>query len=232
MGRCKTFDVSADGYGRGEGFAAVVLRRSSQRADSSASHSMAIIRGSAVNQGGRSSGLTAPNGPAQTALISAALASGALQPANIAVLSVHGTGTALGDPIELGAVSEAVPAAAAARPLSLVSNKACYGHTEGTAGLTGLLLAASTLRHAALAPIMHLREVNPHVAATLNSRAGKAKDAGMLLPREAAPVPLHTRAAVQLAGSSSFGMSGVNAHMLVAIDADLQITQVSGWCGR
>src|SRR4051812_26642398 len=90
VGRCKTFDSSADGYGRGEGFATAVLAPLTSLL---ASRPMALIRGSAVNQDGRSSGLTAPNGPAQTALVRKALAGGGLQGADVGFVAVHGTGT-------------------------------------------------------------------------------------------------------------------------------------------
>jgi len=99
VGRCKTFDATADGYGRGEGFAAVVLTQHTSSGGSLAAGLLAVVKGSAVNTAGRSSGLTAPSGPAQQKLMVAALAAGRLSAASVASLSVHGTGTALGDPI-------------------------------------------------------------------------------------------------------------------------------------
>lgn len=101
VGRCKTFDASADGYGRGEGFAAIVLTQHRGGSDSGGSGAalLAVVHGSAVNTAGRSSGLTAPNGPAQHKLLAAALAAGRAGPADVAYLAVHGTGTPLGDPI-------------------------------------------------------------------------------------------------------------------------------------
>ena len=93
VGRCKTFDSSGDGYGRGEGFAALVMRRAALVGGlPSNGTSYAVVRGSTINQGGRSSGLTAPNGPAQTALVKAALASGALPASQLGLVSIHGTG--------------------------------------------------------------------------------------------------------------------------------------------
>lgn len=97
-GRCKTFDATADGYGRGEGCAAVVLTHHTT-SGSPAAGLLAVVKGSAVNTAGRSSGLTAPSGPAQQKLLVAALAAGNLRAADVASVSVHGTGTALGDPI-------------------------------------------------------------------------------------------------------------------------------------
>ena len=95
------------------------------------------MRGSAINQDGRSSSLTAPNGPSQTALIKACLAASHLQPQQLALVSVHGTGTQLGDPIEVGAIGQAVAQGRASglHRVALVSNKSCFGHTEGAAGL-------------------------------------------------------------------------------------------------
>lgn len=182
VGRCKTFDSTADGYGRGEGFAVAVL---SHATSAIAPHTepvtapaatstgpYAIICAGAVNQDGRSSGLTAPNGPSQTALVQQALVSGQLQASNVGTVSVHGTGTPLGDPIEVGALGQGLRIEGSpvrdihqGRPLELVSNKSCFGHTEGAAGLTGLLLAVGSLQDASRPPIMHLSNPNPHVGA-------------------------------------------------------------------
>jgi acyl transferase domain-containing protein len=128
-------------------------------------------------------------------------------------------GTPLGDPIEVGALRHALAAplraGAAPQPAALLSNKSCFGHTEGAAGLTGLLLAAMAAAHAA-PPVRHLRVVNPYVEAALGdwrARGGRAP----ALPRQAAPRgwALGGRAG-RWAATSSFGMSGVNAHALVA----------------
>ena len=103
-GRCKTFDASADGYVRGEGCGVVVLKTLSA-AQADGNRILAVIRGSAVNQDGRSGGLTAPNGPAQEAVIRAALAAAGVDPHEVSYLEAHGTGTSLGDPIEVRAAS-------------------------------------------------------------------------------------------------------------------------------
>ncbi len=135
----------------------------------------AIICAGAVNQDGRSSGLTAPNGPSQTALVQEALVSGQLYASAVGTISVHGTGTPLGDPIEVGALGQGLKVGGyplphevgTHQPLELVSNKSCFGHTEGAAGLTGLLLAVGCLQDCSRPPIMHLRGMNPHVGAAL-----------------------------------------------------------------
>jgi acyl transferase domain-containing protein len=225
VGRCKSFDASGDGYGRGEGFVAVVM----QRHAGSPAGICGIVLGSAVNQAGRSSGLTAPNGPSQSALIKTALAAAGLSSTAVRFLSVHGTGTALGDPIEIGALAQALPGSGSGRPggqpaapVTLASNKSCYGHTEGAAGLTGLLLAASMASQQAAPAIMHLRSMNPYVQTALSDWAARGGGRALHLPRQyaagAAPSALPGAA-----GTSSFGMSGVNAHMLVEAAPDSQI---------
>ena len=218
MGRCKSFDSSGDGYGRGEGFVAVVMQR---HGGASSAGICGVVLGSAVNQAGRSSGLTAPNGPSQSALIKTALVAAGLSSGAVRFLSVHGTGTALGDPIEVGALAQALPGSNGSgrpggqpAPLSLASNKSCYGHTEGAAGLTGLLLAASMASQQAAPAIMHLRSMNPYVQAALSDWAARGGGRALHLPRQYAA---GAGPSVQpgAAGTSSFGMSGVNAHMLV-----------------
>jgi 3-oxoacyl-(acyl-carrier-protein) synthase/acyl carrier protein len=212
VGRCKTFDASADGYGRGEGFAVAVMGLQGQGGGGGAG-ALALLRGTAVNQDGKSSSLTAPNGPAQTKLVLAALRHGGLAAEDLGFVALHGTGTPLGDPIEMGALGQALSGGPPGRqPLTLGSVKSCYGHTEGAAGVTGLLLAVQAAAHAAAPPVMHLRSVNPYVEAVL----GDWRKGGSL----AAAVPRQLQAGAAsvgaLAGTSSFGMSGVNAHALVS----------------
>ena len=122
----------------------------------------AIIAGSAINQDGRSSSLTAPNGPAQSRLLTSALTSGSLRPSAVQAVAVHGTGTPLGDPIEVGALGQALhrqlgSEESAEEPVALPSVKAYFGHTEGAAGLTGMLLAACSLGHTSHPAIMNFR---------------------------------------------------------------------------
>ena len=127
---CRSFDEAGDGYGRGEGFAVVVLRQ----AERSHKSIGPIICSSAVNQDGRSSGLTAPNGPSQSRLIQQALTGGGVPGSEVGLVAVHGTGTPLGDPIEVGALGHGFGVPGAEASLTLVSNKSCFGHTEGAAG--------------------------------------------------------------------------------------------------
>ena len=222
VGRCKSFDASGDGYGRGEGFIAAVMQHHQPGTSGTC---MALLLGSAVNQAGKRSGLTAPNGPSQTALLRSALDAGDQDPASLRFVSVHGTGTALGDPIEVGALAQALPGSTWAAPLTLVSNKSCFGHTEGTAGLMGLLLAASVAGQQAVPAILHLRNVNPYVESAVGDWVGNGRRV-VELPRQ-----LHGGLQPGLAGTSSFGMSGVNAHMLVdAQAAEAQASSMQARC--
>ncbi|BDA51455.1 probable oleandomycin polyketide synthase, modules 5 and 6 [Coccomyxa sp. Obi] len=204
-GRCKTFDTAADGYGRGEGFAVLCIGPSG---------SAAQPLGSAINQDGRSSSLTAPNGPSQNALISSAMSAADLAPADVAAIAVHGTGTPLGDPIEVGAIGGALAERMgdrAPRRLALVSVKSVYGHTEGAAGLTGVFAAMCALTQRAAAPVNGLRSMNPYVGSTLAD--WRAKGLTAVVPRQLTPGPdMQGR---QCIGTSSFGLSGVNCHTLL-----------------
>ncbi|MBN8898599.1 MAG: type I polyketide synthase, partial [Rhodospirillales bacterium] len=143
-GHCKAFDARADGFVRGEGCGMVVLKRLSDAA-ASGDRVLAVIRGSAVNQDGRSAGLTAPNGPAQEAVIRAALADGGLAPDAVDVIEAHGTGTALGDPIEMHALASVF--GGRERALLVGSVKTNIGHAEAAAGVAGLVKAVLMLRH-------------------------------------------------------------------------------------
>jgi acyl transferase domain-containing protein/SAM-dependent methyltransferase len=203
-GRCKTFDASADGYVRGEGCGIVVLKRLSH-AIADGNRVMAVIRGSAVNQDGHSGGLTVPNGPAQEAVIRRALASAKLDPADVDYVEAHGTGTSLGDPIEAHALAAVFgPERDAANPLVVGSLKTNVGHLESAAGVAGLIKAVLALQHETIPAHLHFREMNPHI------------DWGGM-PVE---IPTSTRewrrgARPRVAGVSSFGFSGTNAHVLV-----------------
>lgn len=210
VARCKTFDASADGYGRGEGFAVLILAPGAVPQGA-----LAVVHGTGINQDGRSSGLTAPNGPSQTNLVRDVMTSGALAPENLVYLALHGTGTPLGDPIEVNALGNAVrPARGTQRPpLALGSVKSCYGHTEGAAGLTGALLALHGLGHREDPAIMHLRNVNPYVASALAEWKKRGIDAAA--ERQLGALPAGRAAA--FAGTSSFGMGGTNAHLALSV---------------
>ena len=198
--RCRTFDASADGYVRGEGCGVVVLKRVAD-ALRDGDRILAVIRGSALNQDGRSSGLTAPSGPAQEAVIRAALADAGLQPDDIGYLEAHGTGTTLGDPIELQAIGAVF--GGRERPLLVGSAKTNFGHLEAAAGIVGLIKAIVALLHREVPPHLHFEVPSPQI------------------PWDRLPVAIPTRRTpfepgrARRAGVSSFGFSGTNAHVIV-----------------
>ncbi|HEY2510263.1 MAG TPA: type I polyketide synthase, partial [Polyangiaceae bacterium] len=204
-GRCKTFDAAADGYGRGEGCAVLVLKRL-RDALTDGDRVLALVLGSAVNQDGASSGLTAPNGLAQAALVRSALRDARVQPREVGYVEAHGTGTPLGDPIEVGALAAALSVGrSSTEPLLLGSVKTQLGHLEAAAGLTGVLKVALALRHEVLPPTLHFREQN----AQLELDAIPARVV-------AQPHPWPRSEGRRVAGVSSFGISGTNAHAVLA----------------
>ncbi|MCA9958477.1 MAG: type I polyketide synthase, partial [Anaerolineales bacterium] len=202
-GRCQTFDARADGYVRGEGVGMIVLKRlSDARRDGDAV--LAVIRGTAVNQDGASSGLTAPNGPAQEAVIREALANAQVQPADVTYVECHGTGTSLGDPIEVQALAAALGAGRTAdKPLLLGSVKTNVGHLETAAGVVGLVKVVKALQERTIPPHLHLQEPNPFIPWA---------ELPVAVPTKLTPWPA---AAPLIAGLSSFGFSGTNVHLVV-----------------
>lgn len=210
-GRCKTFDAAADGYGRGEGCGVVVLKRLSV-ALADGDHILALIRGSAVNQDGRSSGLTVPNGLAQQAVLRAALANAKVEPAQISYVEAHGTGTPLGDPIELKALATVLGQGRSDKhPLMVGSVKTNIGHLEAAAGIAGLIKVVLAMQHNELPPHLHLEKLNPHIA---------AQKIPAIVPTERIPWPAadggqESSSPKRLAGVSSFGFSGTNAHVVL-----------------
>ncbi len=164
-GRCATFDAAADGYVRGEGAALVVLKRL-QDAEQAGDRILAIIRGSAVNQDGRSNGLTAPSGSAQQAVIRAALRDAAVTPDQISYVETHGTGTPLGDPIEVNALSAVLNEGRRGdQPCWIGAVKSQIGHLEAAAGMAGLIKTILCLQHRHLPANLHLHtSQSPHQA--------------------------------------------------------------------
>ncbi|NET60101.1 MAG: AMP-binding protein, partial [Symploca sp. SIO2E6] len=162
-GRCKTFSADADGYVRGEGCGIVVLKRLSD-ALRDGDNILAQIKGTAVNQDGRSNGLTAPNGPAQQAVIRQALANAGVEPAAISYCEAHGTGTSLGDPIEVNSLKEVLmKGRSLEQPCWLASVKTNIGHLEAAAGIAGLIKVVLALQHGKIPPHLHLQQLNPYI---------------------------------------------------------------------
>jgi acyl transferase domain-containing protein len=205
-GRCKTFDASADGYGRGEGAGAVVLKTLS-RARADGDRVYAVIRGSAVNHNGASGGLTVPSADAQAEVITTALAQGGVDPAAVDYVEAHGTGTPLGDPIELTALDRVLGAARPDGPPLLVGSvKTNIAHLEAAAGVAGLIKTVLALWHRQIPPHLHFRQPSPQVAwdrLRLRVAAGGAQwPAAGDRPRTA--------------GVSAFGFTGTNAHVVLS----------------
>jgi acyl transferase domain-containing protein len=198
-GRCKAFDASANGYVRGEGCGVVVLKRLSD-ALADGDHIHALLRGSAVNHNGRSSGLTVPSGPAQQEVIRTALKNAGIQPSEVSYLEAHGTGTALGDPIEAGAISAVFAKQSA--PLLIGSVKTNCGHLEWAAGVCGLVKVILSMQHDRIPASLHFKEPNPLI---------KWDRVPFRVLTEPSAWPL----ARKIAGVSSFGFGGTNAHVIV-----------------
>jgi acyl transferase domain-containing protein/SAM-dependent methyltransferase/acyl carrier protein len=203
-GRCKTFDARADGYVRGEGCGFVVLKRLSD-ALSDGDNILALVRGSAVNQDGRSGGLTVPNGTAQQNVIRQALGNAGVQAQEIGYVEAHGTGTSLGDPIEAHALAAVLgDARTKENPLVVGSVKTNLGHLEAAAGVAGLIKVALSLQHEEIPANLHFEKLNPHI-----DWAGATVE----IPVEARP--WRRENGRRLAGVSSFGFSGTNAHVIL-----------------
>ncbi|EKK3320196.1 polyketide synthase, partial [Salmonella enterica] len=162
-GRCKTFSADADGTGWSEGCGVVVLKRLSD-AERDGDRIWGVIRGSAVNQDGRSNGLTAPNGPAQEAVVRAALQQAGVKPADVDYVECHGTGTRLGDPIEVQALGAVLGEGRSPdRPVILGSVKSNLGHTQAAAGVAGLIKTVLAMRHQRIPQNLHFTTPNPHI---------------------------------------------------------------------
>ncbi|MEY3210767.1 MAG: hypothetical protein RIT28_1248, partial [Pseudomonadota bacterium] len=201
-GRCHSFSDDADGYVRGEGCGVVLLKRLSD-ALRDGDEVLAVLRGSAVNQDGRSDGPMAPSGLAQAEVIRDALRDGGLDPASVSYVECHGTGTPIGDPIEVEALAQAY-GAGRTTPLRIGSVKTNLGHGECAAGVTGLIKAALCVAKGQIPASLHHRGPNPRIA------------------WDSLPVVVNTRlthfeetAGPRRAGVSAYALSGTNAHVVL-----------------
>jgi acyl transferase domain-containing protein/acyl carrier protein len=203
-GRCKTFSRSADGFVRSEGCGVVVLKRLAD-AEADGDRIYGLIRGSALNHDGRSSGLTAPNGPSQEAVIKAALDRARLGPEAIDYVEAHGTGTVLGDAIELTSLAACFAARAEGREALLIGSvKTNVGHLEAAAGVAAVIKVLLALQH---------ESVPAHLHVSSGSENDALRDTPLKVPLRATPWPIANRPRV--AGVSSFGFSGTNAHLVI-----------------
>ncbi|NLU84206.1 type I polyketide synthase [Rhodococcus sp. HNM0569] len=202
-GRCKTFDATADGYGRGEG-AGMVLLMPLDDAIRRGDRIYAVVRGTGVNQDGRTIALTVPNADAQHELAARVAAEAGIEPHRVGYVEAHGTGTAVGDPLEMRALGRAYGAVAArTTPLPVGAVKASIGHTEAAAGVASVIKSALTVYHRTLAPQAWLDTLNPEIP---------FDDLNLRVVTEVEPFPGTESAIVAVNG---FGYGGTNAHVLL-----------------
>ena len=224
-GKCHTFDASANGYARGEGCGAIVIKRLSDALDDGDSI-YAVLKGSAVMQDGRSASLTAPNGRMQEELLRTTLREAGIEPAAVQYLEAHGTGTPLGDPIETAAIASVYGAERSEdAPLYVSSAKANIGHLEAAAGVGGLMSAVLALQHAAAPPNAQLHTLNDKVAASV-------QNTNVHFPTSVTPLPRHGEQPL-CAAVSSFGYSGTIAHaVLEEAGTSMILTLIFVWLCR
>ncbi|NEP12524.1 MAG: type I polyketide synthase [Symploca sp. SIO2C1] len=204
-GRCKTFDAKANGYVRGEGAGLVFLKPLSQ-ALANGDRIYALVKGSATNQDGYSNGLTAPNPLAQEAVLRAAYHNAGVKPAQVQYIEAHGTGTQLGDPMEMKALGTVLSQNRAPGDYCAVgSTKTNIGHLEPAAGIAGLIKVALSLYYRQIPPSLHFSEPNPHIQ--FDQLPLRVQDKLTPWPEKSTPA---------IAGVSSFGFGGTNAHVVLA----------------
>ncbi|MBE2222355.1 MAG: type I polyketide synthase, partial [Anaerolineae bacterium] len=204
-GKCKFGDAMADGYVRSEGAGLVVLKRLSD-AVADGDRIYAVIRGSAVNNDGRSSGyMTTPAQDGQMQMLRKAYQNAGVDPQLVSYVEAHGTGTRAGDPVEIGAVGQVLSANRSPdQPLYIGSVKTNIGHTEGAAGVAGLMKVALSLYHNQIPRSLHVQQKNPNIPWA---------DYNLDIPQSVIPWPLGETA---VAGVSAFGIAGTNAHAVLS----------------
>ena len=212
-GKCKTFDASADGFVPGEGCGVIILKRLSD-ALQDGDRVRAVIRGTAVNHDGKTTVLTAPNGLAQEALLRAALNNAMLAPSDISYIETHGTGTSLGDPIEIEAVSSVYGQPGLGVPSCMLGAvKTNLGHLEAAAGIAGMIKTVLCLEHGEIPKNLHFHHLNPEIS---------LHGTRLKIPTENTPWARSEQP--RAAGVSSFGLGGTNGHVILE-EAPLLPTQ-------
>ena len=208
-GRCKAFDAAADGYGRGEGVGVLVLRRAGQ-ARAAADHVYAVVRGSATNHGGHANSLTAPNPRAQAEVIAAAYRRAGLDPATVSYIEAHGTGTALGDPVEIEGLRRAFAEfGVTSGEIAVGTVKTVVGHMEAAAGVAGVIKVLLCAEHGELTPNANFTTPNPYL------RIDETPFRISTGLRQWTGVPDGHGGTLRRAAISSFGFGGTNAHVVL-----------------
>ena len=201
-GRCHAFDVEADGFVRAEGCGVVMLKRLDD-AQRDGDRVLAVIRGTASNQDGRTENILTPSEDAQVAVFRAALANAGVDPATIGMVEGHGTGTPVGDTIEYTSISTVYGHRGRCALTSVKSN---FGHAESAAGVLGLMKAVLSVQHGVVPQNLHFNRLPDHLAAI---------ETGLFVPQENTPWPVEASVAPRRAGVSSYGMSGTNVHVVL-----------------
>jgi acyl transferase domain-containing protein len=212
-GRCRSFGEGGDGYSPGEGVGAVLLKRFSQ-AVADGDNIYGVIRGSSVNHGGKTNGFTVPNPAAQRDLIGAALRKAGVSAREVSYVEAHGTGTELGDPIEIAGLTQAFEKDTAdIQFCALGSVKSNIGHAESAAGIAGVTKALLQMRYRQLVPSLHARKSNPHIDFSRGPFVLQQELAEW--PRPIRTIDGQTGEGPRIAGISSFGAGGANAHVIL-----------------
>jgi acyl transferase domain-containing protein/D-arabinose 1-dehydrogenase-like Zn-dependent alcohol dehydrogenase/acyl carrier protein/SAM-dependent methyltransferase len=212
-GRCESFGVGGDGYVPGEGVGAVLLKPLSM-ALRDGDHIYGVIKGMAVNHGGKTNGFTVPNPNAQSAMISRAIKQAGIRPREISYVEAHGTGTSLGDPIEIAGLTQAFRADTAERQFCAIGSlKSNIGHCESAAGIGGVSKVLVQLKHKQLVPSLHSRTLNPLIDFSngpfrVQQEVTDWNQPVIAFDGESRQVP-------RTAGISSFGAGGSNAHLVI-----------------
>jgi phthiocerol/phenolphthiocerol synthesis type-I polyketide synthase C len=213
-GRCNVFDAEGDGYVRSEGGGIFVLK-DYESALADGNHILAVVAGSGVNADGKKSGLTVPSSAAQADLLRTVYERAGIAPSEIDYIEAHGTGTAVGDPIETRALGDAIGKLRAAdKPLLIGSVKSNIGHLEAASGVAGMVKALHVVQKRAVPATIHIKTLNPHI---------KFDEWNLLVARETTPLKSTGRLVV---GINSFGFGGANAHVILESAGSQNVAQL------
>ena len=212
-GQCRTFGSGADGMAPGEGVGTVLLKRLSQ-AEADGDHIYGVIKGSSINHGGKTNGYTVPNPTAQKEVVRGAISRAGVDARAISYIEAHGTGTELGDPIEIAGLTQAFREYTTDQQFCAIgSAKSNIGHCESAAGIAGLTKVLMQMKYGQLAPSLHTEELNPNIDFEKTPFVVQRELGEWKRPRITAAG--QTRERPRMAGISSFGAGGANAHLIV-----------------